>query len=705
MPKGLKKRDFAQMIKKAKWIIAPENEEKIITLQKDLGISHLAACVLSARGWSVSDAESFMGGSFDDISDPFLIADMDKAVELLQKAIKNGEKIAVYGDYDVDGITATCILIHYLKSKGADCRYYIPDRINEGYGLNKCAIAELAEEGITLLVTVDSGITAVEETEYAKSLGMKVVITDHHECKTPLPQADAVVNPRRSDSAHPFRELAGVGVAFKLICAMERDTGIKELLDEYADIVALGTVADVMPLKGENRIIVTEGLKNIRHTGNIGLKALMKRLGLDGKPVTANTVSFVLAPRINAAGRLGEAGCTARLLLTDDCQEACELSERLCDLNRRRQETENDIYTQILSMIQEDPTLIQGKMMVLWGENWHTGVIGIVSSRLSDRYGMPCVMISMCGDIGKGSGRSIQGFNLYDALSRCSDILDRFGGHELAVGLAIKRENLQELKRRLMERAEETLRDCEQEPVLEVDYVARPEDLSVQSVKSLSVLEPFGMGNPTPLFVLKDAGVEEITPISHERHVKMLLSCGGHNFCSMVFGMGAGRCPFVKGDQVDLVFSAEVNYFRGRESVQLIAKDIRWSEKDISCDKLSKDRYDRFLRGERLSREEALSLCPCRDDLVAVFRHVKANAEEHRLCGRPCTIYRKIKYESKCCMNQGRFLVCMDILREFDIFDYSLDGERMVISDLEYKGKADINGSRILKKLMDVIKG
>lgn len=694
------------MDKRGKWVIAQTHENDIRVLCRGLGISPLAARVLSARGIDTPEkAQSFLSTDVSGIASPDLLADMDRAVELIEDALARGDRIAVYGDYDVDGITATSIMVSYLRGRGGDCRYYIPDRINEGYGLNLCAVDMLYNDGCRLLITVDSGITAIEEIDHATELGMKVVITDHHECGERLPSAHAVVNPRRADSLHPFRELAGVGVAFKLICAMEKGRSISSLLDEYADIVALGTIADVMPMVGENRIIVSRGLRQLKNTENVGLRALVQKLGLDSKPITANSVSFVLAPRINAAGRLGEAECTAKLMLTEDWDEACRLADHLCDLNRRRQEEENAIYCRIVDEIDRDPSLAAGKIMVLWGEDWHTGVIGIVSSRLTEKYGKPCVLISADGEKGKGSGRSIKGFNLYGALCSAADLLERYGGHELAVGLTVRRENLPELRKRLEEYAERCCLEEEIESSLEIDCAIEPEELSVEAVKGLSVLEPFGMGNQMPLFMMEDAVILEITPISHERHVKLLLEKDGQRVCGFVFGMGSRCCPFVVGDKVDLAFSAEINYFRGRESVQLVIKDIRWSSCSVQCDLALKEFYNIAASGGEIDREHALCLCPCRDDLVAVFRHIKTNQENGMLCGTPRTLYRKIKYESKCCMNLGRFLVCMDILKEFDIFDYERAGENIIIKDLNYKGKVDINGSRIIKKFMDAIKG
>ena len=355
-------------MKKKKWMIAADAPHDAEVLQRELALPHLAARVLAARGLgSPEQAQAFLDSSNRCIHDPFLLSDMETAVIEIERAIAAEEKIAVYGDYDVDGVTATCILIRYLRSRGVDCVYYIPDRLGEGYGLNTAAIGQLYEEGCRLLITVDSGITAIEEAEFAADLGLRLIITDHHECKEVLPRAYAIVNPRRLDSAYPFRELAGVGVAFKLICALEAQRPVEELLEEYGDIVAVGTIADVMPLVGENRCIVTQGLQLLAHTKNPGLRALVTTLGLDGKPVTSNTVSFVMAPRINAAGRMGGAALAARMFLTDSLEEATELAQKLCDLNRTRQEEENRIYQQIVAWLEQEPRRHQKKALVLWG--------------------------------------------------------------------------------------------------------------------------------------------------------------------------------------------------------------------------------------------------------------------------------------------------------------------------------------------------
>ncbi len=694
-------------MKKKKWLLASQQCACTDSFAGELDLSRLTARVLAARGFDTAEkANAFLHQSVEQITDPYLLKDMDKAVAEIRAAIARGDKIAIYGDYDVDGVTATCVMIQYLRKMGADCTYYIPDRLGEGYGLNTAAIQSLYDDGCRLLITVDSGITAEEEAQFAKQIGLRLIITDHHECKDRLPEAAAVVNPRRPDSEYPFRELAGVGVAFKVICALDQNRPIEALLADYADVVAVGTIADVMPLVGENRVIVTYGLSMLRHTKNHGLKALMQKLGLDVKPVTSNSVSFVMAPRINAAGRLGGASAAARMFLTDDPQEAAQLAEHLCDLNHRRQEEENGIYEQIMQRIQAQPELVRGKTLTLWGDGWHNGVIGIVSSRLSDRYGVPCVLISLSGDNGKGSGRSIKGFNLYAALEKNADLLEKYGGHELAVGLTVRRENLEALRDALEEYAvSDETEDIV--PCVNVDCAVEPEELTVPEVKGLSAMEPFGMGNPQPVFLMKDVRVDEITPISHDRHIKLHLSKNGRYFNAFVFGMGAKSCPFVKGDLLDIVFSAEINTYRDNQSVQMVIKDIRWAEQEEAADDSAWAVYQAFSRGETLSQEEAQLLSPTRDELVAVFRHVKANAEECVLCAPAATLYRKVRYESRACshMNVGKLMICLDIFQECNIFRYEQSGGELVIRLSPYQGKADINGSSVLRRLMSVLKG
>ena len=433
-------------MKPKRWMIAEPDAGGVRRLTQEIHCAPLAAAVLSARGIENADAaRAFLSCDRSGLHDPHLMRDMDKAVEVIRGSLARGERIVVYGDYDVDGITATCTLVDYLRREGAACEYYIPNRLSEGYGLTRQAMEELYRRGTRLMITVDSGITANEEIALARELGMKVVITDHHECHDDLPEAEAVIDCKQAGDTYPFDSLAGVGVAFKLICALSGDPDA--MLARYADLVALGTVADVMPIVGENRILVAEGLRCMEHTHNIGLQRLLAESGMADRHLTASTISFVLAPRINAAGRMGKADLAAELFLTQDFDRAMHLAAELCEQNKLRQTTENEILEQALAQLKGEYNPVEDKMIVLAGKGWHQGVIGIVCSRLCDRYGCPVVLISIDGDgVGKGSGRSIGSFNLFDALTSCADLLDRYGGHALAAGLTIRGDGLEQFR-------------------------------------------------------------------------------------------------------------------------------------------------------------------------------------------------------------------------------------------------------------------
>ncbi|MDP4109852.1 MAG: single-stranded-DNA-specific exonuclease RecJ [Bacillota bacterium] len=687
-------------MKQKKWIVSGFDRDKAEALQKATGLSDLAVSVLCARGIdSPQRAADFLDSSPDVLHDPCLLQDMDKAVAEIRRSIESGEKIAVYGDYDVDGVTATCILVKYLRNKGAPCRYYIPDRLSEGYGLNTEALRSLKQEGVDLVITVDSGITAKEEAEYAKKIGLKLIITDHHECRESLPDALAVINPRRDGSVYPFRELAGVGVAFKLITALEGAEKTKRLLKEYGEFVAVGTIADVMPLCSENRAIVKAGLESLENTKNPGLRMLMKQAGIEGKRLTSNSVSFILAPRINAAGRLGRAESALKLFLTADYAEAEQLAAELCELNRSRQTAENQILDEILLRLKTEFNPGRDHVIVLWGENWHNGVIGIVSSRIADRFGLPTVLISLDGDTGKGSGRSVSGFNLFEGLETCSDFLEKYGGHELAVGLTINKKNLEAFRAGLNEYAAGVSGLYDNIDRLNIDFEARPEELTVKNAKGLYALEPYGMGNQQPVFSLSNVLIDEIMPISFEKHLKMTVECGGQMFCSFLFGTGSSNCRFVEGDRVDIAFSLELNSYRNKENVQLILKDVKRTRLEEENDIKQLELYSCFLAGGRINAEDADRMMPSRENLVAVYRHVKTNARDGVLVTDPETLYRKIRRESKLIMELSQLMLCLEVFREFHILDYSKENEslRILINRLEQK--VDIFGSKILLRL------
>ena len=689
-------------MKTKRWVIAAPDEARVRALAAAGGYAPLTAAVLSARGIDTPDAAAaYLSCDTAGLHDPLLLADMDKAVAVVEGALQRGERIVVYGDYDVDGVTATCTLVDYLRGRGAKCDYYIPNRLREGYGLSRAAMQELYDKGARLLITVDSGITADEEIATARALGMQVVITDHHECHDTLPAADAVVDCKRPDCTYPFDSLAGVGVAFKLVCALEGDTQV--ILDRYADLVALGTVADVMPITGENRIIVAAGLKKLAETGNIGLEMLLREAGMKNRRLTSSTISFVLAPRINAAGRMGRAELAAELFLTHDPVRAQVLAAQLCEQNKLRQNEENQILQQALTRLRTEYNPIEDKIIVLAGEGWHHGVIGIVCSRLCDRYGCPVVLIALDKDgTGKGSGRSVGGFNLFDALTSCEDLLERYGGHALAAGLTVDVGNIDALRDRLRAYAETHVTMAELVPQLHIDCMVRPDWLTIEQIEGLATLEPYGMRNPEPIFCMKDMVVEDITPISSDRHVRMTLIKDGVRFSAIWFGTGAGGLGFVEGNYVDAAFHLEINEFRGRRSVQLTLCDAQLSDCEHLADQKLLNVYNTYMADGPLTAREARLLLPDRGDLVAVWRHITCRAEDGRLSVPDGALSRRVAWESRRDINIGKLFVCLDVFSESGLISYHFKEGMVNILLKPYEGKADISGSVVLATLQSM---
>lgn len=687
-------------MKSKKWNIARPDIGAVRSLTKICGYAPLTAAVLCARGLDTPEkAQAFLCHDLSGLHDPFLLPDMHRAVEAIDNAIADGEHIAVFGDYDVDGITSTCVLIRYLKSRGAACSYYIPDRLTEGYGLNKPALLSLKQSGVSMVITVDSGITAVEEIAYANEIGLKVVVTDHHECKDDLPDAVAIVNPKRTDSMYPFKDLAGVGVVFKLICALEQPKQLEQVMTTYLDLVAVGTIADVMRLQGENRVIVTYGLLLLQQTENPGLRMLMREAGVETRRMTSSVVSFTLAPRINAAGRMGCADEAAELFLTDSPHRAQEIAALLCSQNKQRQNAENEILRQAYDVLQKEYDPQEDRMIVLWGENWHHGVIGIVSSRISDRYGCPTVLISLDGDHGKGSGRSVNGFNLFEALEHSSQYLEKFGGHALAAGLTISRDMLPAFKKSICAYAKQNITEQDLMPVVNIDCLISPDDITMESIRELGILEPYGMGNREPIFAIREMTVEEITPISSDRHLKMSLIKGNRRFTAMLFGTGSGGCPVVQGDIVDAAFSLEINHFRNQQTIQLMLKDIRLSDCELERDHYFLSVYSHFIDGEALTDNQVNQIYPNRPDLVAVWRHIISQAENKKLTAPYNTLSRRISYESRRLVNIGKLFVCLDVFSESRLLNYHFKNNLLYIRILPFQGKADITKSVVLATL------
>lgn len=581
------------MFDRSKWVIKTQDPELVSALADSLEISPVCARLLINRGYTDPiSAQAFLEKTDSELYDPYLLCDMDKAVRRTEEALKSGEKITIYGDYDVDGVTSVSIMYMYLHERGANVDYYIPARENEGYGLNFSAIDSIAKNGTTLIITVDTGITATEDVKYAKSIGVDIVITDHHQCRSDIPLAEAVVNPKRPDCEYPFKELSGVGVAFKLICALElfsKNNGsydksvINDMCKRYIDLVTIGTIADVMPLVGENRIIVSSGLKMLQNTQKIGIRALFKATGIDydnPKKITSSFIGYTIAPRINAAGRIGNAGRAVQLFLAESPKVADIIADELCNTNRRRQELENEIFLEAVSQIEKEHNISNENVIVLSSDHWHHGVIGIVASRLTERYNLPSVLISFEGDgkIGKGSARSVKGLNLASALAACSDTLCKYGGHELAAGLTVESDKLNDFKKKLSEYIKEHLDRDESIQKTVIDAEIESDEINEDTVRAVNKLEPFGAGNATPLFIFKNAMILQVLPLSMGKHSKLILTRDGESFTALFFGANIAELGFSYGDEVDILCGIDINEFRGMKSIQLIARDIDYSD-------------------------------------------------------------------------------------------------------------------------------
>ncbi len=646
-----------QAIKEKQWVLLCDDVQDpkaaaatVKEMAEELGLHAVTAQLLYNRGCrNASQAKAFLSMESEMFGDPFSMQDMEKAVVRMRRAVEQGEHITIFGDYDVDGVTSVCVLYLYLKSKGAHVDYYIPNREGEGYGMSCAAMDTLAQRGTQLIITVDTGITADQEIVYASSLGMDVVVTDHHECRPTLPLAAAVVNPHRPDCAYPYKELAGVGVVFRCVCAYEaRATGrsqlecFGELCRHYADLVAIGTIADVMPLTGENKLIVSYGLKMIAHTERVGLRALVEATFArpDGSftpfdklssKITSSYVGFTLAPRINAAGRIKTAALAVELFLATSYRQAQSTAEALCEANRLRQEEENHIMHEAYAKIEQEHDMTCDRVIVLDADTWHHGVIGIVASRITEKYGLPCVLISFKGsmgsvaspdDVGKGSGRSVPGINLVDALAHCDDKLIKYGGHELAAGLSVSRGQLADFRRQINDYVSRLLQGAPPvAPAIAAEMRLSFSQLTLPLVQELRLLEPFGTGNPTPLFVMEDVLVLECTGVRQGKHTRLIVGEGGMRMTAMCFSRSPEDLGVCAGDRVSLLFQPDENEWNGRTTVQLIVRDVHGgsARKGDPYDRERKA-FEAIVQGESFSSEERF--VPCRDDCADVYRHI-----------------------------------------------------------------------------------
>ena len=676
-------------MKYERWLI-PETDDAAVEALMDAGYPYLVSTVLASRGVVTPEqAAAHLDRERSLVFSPFLMRDMDKAVARIDRALAGGETIAVFGDYDVDGVTATALLYQHLKGMGATVKCMLPSREGDGYGLSRNAIRSIHDKGCKLIVTVDNGISAVEEADYAAELGIDLIITDHHLPPETLPKAIAVVDPRREDDTSPFKGLCGAGVAFKLCAALD-GCPPEEMLDYCGDLAAVGTVADVMPLTGENRTLVKAGLRQLQNTDRPGLEALLEEVGLAGRPVTAENVSYAIAPRINAAGRMDNAVTALQLVMCEDPDRAAELAHKLNEINTKRQETELQIFKAAQELLEQEPERLEDRVMLLWGRDWHPGVIGIVASRLVERTGRPVIVVTIDehGEC-KGSGRSVQGFNLHACISACADLLIRYGGHAMAAGLSVREENLPALRRRLNDWA---AREC---PVLhttplECDLPIHLDRVTVESVRKLDQLAPYGAENPTPVFLLQNAVLDGVYPVSEGRHSRLRLRQGNASVYAVWFGMPPERLPYAMGDVVDAALNLSV--YDSPRGAQLSGRILDLHPAGLGTKLAEQAAFVVALRrGTPLTEEQKKLITPERSDIVTVYRELQArrwHAEDLQpLCA-------KLGEE-----NTGKTLVAVTALEQVGLIATVEKGGAKYLELVPAQGKKNLADAPVLKCL------
>lgn len=666
------------------WTVGVPDRKTVSSLMLSCGVSSLAAAALAARGYS--SPESVMEAlNVSELSDPFLIKDMQKAADTINASIDSDERICIYGDYDCDGIMSVVILYSFLMESGADVFYYIPER-SEGYGLNMKAIDTIAAEGASLIVTVDNGISAIPEAEYIYSKGMKLVVTDHHQQGEQLPKAEAVVDPHRHDCFSPFKYMCGAGIALKLVAAL--DGGDYTMaLEQFGDLAAIATVADIVSLTGENRFLVSYGMELINNSDRPSIMALKEVCGLTDKPVNSQAVGFGLAPRINAAGRFGSPKTAAELFLCEDYDEALEAARELDKLNNMRKDTENSIISEIEAMIDERPQLLRGRVIFLCGKGWHHGVIGIVASRIVEKFGKPCFLASDSDGEIRGSARSFGSFSVFGALTACSDVLEKFGGHVGAGGFTIKNGKSDEFGQLLEKYALENHKVMPL-PELKADIPLTPTELTVENVQGLDVLEPFGTDNEKPLFYIKEAEITDITPLSEGAHTKLRIKLGFTQADALIFRRSPQELGLSKGDICDMIVNLGINEFRGKTSVSIVVSDIRPHMFEQSKYFAANSAFEAFLRGEELPPNYYPSMYPSRDDVVKIYKAIP----DEGICSD--TLYIRIGGRS---INYCKFCIATEALRQLGLITVSCADTK--IKRVRVSQKADLDSAAVLVSL------
>ena len=674
-----------------KWEVRPLDKERAAAFAQTYGVPFFLAMLMNIRGLDdAAHLREFLGEG-EPLSDPFLLKDMDKAAARITRAVDNMEKIAVYGDYDADGVTSTAMLYSYLETRGADVIFYIPQREGEGYGMNMGAVEYLKEQGVSLIVTVDNGISSVQEVARANELGIDVVVTDHHRPQEILPDAVAVVDAYRPDDTSPYTHFSGVGVAFKLLMALEDGAGdVEDLLEAYSDLAAIGTIGDIVPLTGENRTLIRAGLERLSQSDRPGVQALLENAGIAGKALTSTNVAFTLVPRINATGRMGAPERAVRLLISGYEEEAEVLSEEICADNEERRRVEAEIAEAAFADI-EAKGYMKDRVVVVDGENWHHGVIGIVASRVTERCGKPCMIISRGETEAKGSGRSIEGFSLFEAICACGDLLIKFGGHPMAAGITLKPENIEAFRKRINQYAAEHFPQMPTQTVT-LDCKLNPAALSVSMAQSLTQLEPFGNGNPQPVFGLFNMELSNVTPVGGGGHLRLTLEKNGAVITAMRFNTKPEELPYHIGDKIDLAVQLEAREFRGQPSLTVIVRDMKFAAFNTEKNIASLASFEKWQRGEVLSAEDKNRLYPDRACLAAIYRALRT------VNGKETDQVRFVSQFGKD-MTLGLFKTALLVFEERGLVHSEIADDTFTATLIETSGKTDITRSPVLLAL------
>ena len=667
-----------------KWSVGIPDRNTVLKLMTGCSVTSLTASAIASKGYESPDSV-IKSLNVGELSDPFLIKDMKEAADTINAAIDCGERICIYGDYDCDGVMATVILYSYLLETGADVTYYIPERA-EGYGLNNGAIDRIAADGVKLIVTVDNGIAAISEAEHIYGLGLRLVVTDHHQQGEKLPRAEAVVDPHRHDCFSPFKYMCGAGIALKLIAALDGGD-CTMALEQFGDLAAIATVADIVSLTGENRFLASYGIQLIENTDRPSLMALKEVCGLTDKPINSQSLGFGIAPRINAAGRFGSPKTAARLFLCEDYDDALVIAQELDGLNNMRKQAENDIIAEIYSMIDNDPSLVYGRVIFLCGKDWHHGVIGIVASRIMEQFGKPCFIASDSGGEIRGSARSFGEFSIFEALSYAQEVLEKFGGHPGAGGFTVKSGMSADFGRLLEEYA---LKDHKVMPqaTLAADAPATPAELTVDNVRGLSRLEPFGAENEKPLFYIGEAELLEVLPLSDGLHSKLRLKAGFAKIDALMFRTAPTALPVKVGDRCDMIVTLGVNSYRGRDSVSVVVSDIRPHTFEQSKYFAALGSFEAFMRGEELPKNYYPSMYPSREEAVKVYKAIPENGISLD------RLYISLTGKS---INYCKFRFAIEAFRELGLV--KMNASDFGVSRVKVSAKTDLYSAPVLEKL------